>query len=60
MTEKETAVNAAIFAIAKMQDRGSTTYAVKDRNNVWHTMSWDAVIRILYEIERQVNRNDCI
>lgn len=55
MTEKETAINAAIFAIAKMQDKGSTAYTVKDRNGIWHTMPWDAVIRILYNIEREIN-----
>ena len=55
MTEKETAINAAIFAIAKMQDKGSTAYTVKDRNGIWHTMAWDAVIKKLYEIERDNN-----
>lgn len=55
MTEKETAINAAIFAIAKMQDRGSTAYTVKDRNGIWHTMAWDAVIKKLYKIERDNN-----
>lgn len=57
MTEKETAINAAIFAVAKMQDKGSTSYTVKDRNGIWHTMAWDAVIKILYEIEKAGDSN---
>lgn len=52
MTEKEVVINAAIFAIAKMQDKGNTAYTVKDRNGSWITMSWDRVIRLLYEIEK--------
>lgn len=58
MTEKETAINAAIFAVVKMVDKGSTSYAVKDRSGLWHTMAWETVIKILYEIERQVKTNE--
>ena len=51
MTEIETVINAAIFACTKMQDRGSSSYAVKDRSGTWHTISWNHVIRILYNME---------
>ena len=53
MNEKEIALNAAIFAAAKLEDRGSTSYAVKDRSGTWYTMNWHDVIRLLYNMLKE-------
>lgn len=57
MTEKEMAINAAIFAVVQMVGKGSTSYAVKDRSGAWQTMPWEKVIKILYEIEKAGDSN---
>lgn len=56
MTEKQIAIDAAIFAIANMQNKGSTAYGYKDKEGKWHAMEWDHVITLLYKLrlERQV------
>ena len=44
------ALNAAIFAIMRIEEKGSTSSTVKDRNGEWHTMSWANCILQLYKI----------
>lgn len=50
MTDMEIALNAAIFAVAKMEDKGSTAYAIKDSSGRWLQMEWSAVNRKLYTL----------
>ena len=50
MTDIEIALNAAIFAATKIEVKGSTAYAVKDRSGTWHQMKWSAVITKLYRL----------
>lgn len=51
MVEKNIAIDAAIFAIANMQNRGSTAYGWKDKEGKWHAMEWDNVIKLLYKLK---------
>ena len=48
------ALNAAIFAVAKLQDKGSTAYCVKDRSGKWNQMEWSTVIRLLYDMLKEI------
>ena len=47
MSDMEIALNAAIFAINAMIDRGSITYTIKNRSGEWVQMDWIAAIRKL-------------
>lgn len=63
MNEMEIALNGAIFAVAKMVDKGSTAYAVKDRNGSWHQMEWSVVTSKLYKLltlKEYKNENTCL
>ena len=53
MTDMEIVLNAAIFAAAKREDSGSTSYVVKDRSGSLHQMAWSVVIRKLYELLKE-------
>ena len=53
MEDKEIVLNAAIFAVAKLQDTGSTNYAVKDRTGKWNIMEWNVIVRKLYEMLKE-------
>ena len=55
MNKKEMVLNAAIFAVAKLQDKGSTAYCVKDRSGEWHQMDWSVVIRLLYDMLKEID-----
>lgn len=58
MNEKEMALNAAIFAVAKLQDKGSTAYCVKDRSGKWNQMEWSVVILLLYDMLKEAEDAD--
>ena len=58
MNENEMALNAAIFAVAKMQERGSTAYCTKDKEGKWNQMEWSVVIRLLYDMLREAKDAD--
>ena len=50
MTEKQIAIDAAIFAVAKLQSKGSTAYGYKDKEGKWQAMRWNYVISLLYKL----------
>ena len=58
MNANETALNAAIFAVAKLQDKGSTAYCVKDKSGKWNQMEWTVVIRLLYDMLKETEDAD--
>lgn len=58
MNENEMALNGAIFAVAQLQDKGSTAYCVKDKEGKWNQMEWSVVIRLLYDMLREVKDAD--
>lgn len=53
MNVNEVVLNGAIFAVSKLQDKGSTTYCVKDRSGKWHQMEWSVIIRFLYDMLKE-------
>lgn len=58
MNANEMALNAAIFAVAKLQDKGSTAYCTKDKLGKWNQMEWSVVIRLLYDMLREAKDAD--
>ena len=58
MNTNEMALNAAIFAVAKLQDKGSTAYCVKDKEGKWNQMEWSVVIRLLYDMLKEAEDAD--
>ena len=58
MNTDEMALNAAIFAVAKMQEKGSTAYCTKDKDGKWNQMEWGVVIRLLYGMLKEVKDAD--
>lgn len=51
MSEQIIAIDAAIFAIAHIQNRGSTAYGWKDKKGQWHAMDWNHVIKLLLKLK---------
>ena len=58
MNTNEMALNAAIFAVAKLQEKGSTAYCTKDKDGKWNQMEWCVVIRLLYDMLREAEDAD--
>ena len=58
MNENEMALNGAIFAIAQLQNKGSTAYCTKDKEGKWNQMEWGTVIRLLYDMLKEAEDAD--
>ena len=57
MNDMQIVLNAAIFAVANIIDRGSTAYSIKDKSGSWHQMEWSSIIcklcKLLKEYEEE-------
>lgn len=58
MNENEMALNAAMFAVAKLIDEGSTAYCTRDKAGKLNQMEWRTVIRLLYDMLREAKDAD--